>query len=120
MSNWRKNKELAKTPEDTNSLTDQSQAHETDINVIVAKMGITGTVPGNPQQPLYGDWTQFPRDLREYIETARTIDSLQEKLPPQLKGKSYEEILSFTPQEMADLLKPADPPVSTPPPAAKE
>lgn len=112
MSNWKKMKALAITYNTDASLTDQSQARETDINVIVSKMGITGMVPGNPQQPLYGDWTAFPRDLREYIETARTIDSLKEKLPPQLKGKSIEEILAYTPEQMAELLKPANPPAT--------
>lgn len=109
MSNWQKNKAAAITYGDPVSLTDQSQARETDINIIVSRMGITGTVPGNAQEPMYGDWTEFPQDLREYIETARTIDSLKEKLPPQLKGKSIEEILSFTPKEMADLLAPPAP-----------
>ena len=93
MSNWAKMKALAVTRDETPSLTDQSQARETDINVIVSRMGITGMVPGNPQEPLYGDWTKFPRDLREYIETARTIDSLKEKLPAPLRERAWKKYL---------------------------
>lgn len=110
MSVWKKNRVAAVTWPDPKSATDQSQANETDINVIVGKMGISGTVPGAPMEPIYGDWTQFPQDLREYIETARTIDSLREKLPEQLKNKKTEELIAMTPETLAELLKPADPP----------
>lgn len=110
MTKWKDNKARAVTWPDPVSAADQSAAQETDINVIVAKMGITGTVPGAPLEPMYGDWTQFPTDLREFIETARTIDSLKEKLPEQLKGKTTEEIIAMTPEALAELLKPADPP----------
>lgn len=109
MSNWQKNKAAAVTYGDPVSLTDQSQARETDINVIVAKMGITGMVPGSAQPPMYGDWTQFPEGLREYIEVARSLEHHKNALPEQLKGKSVEEILSFTPQEMIALLAPKAP-----------
>lgn len=112
MSRWKTNRKNAVTWPDPVSQTDQSQARETDINVIVAKMGITGTVPGNAQEPMYADWTQFPVDLREYIETARTMESLMEKLPEQLKGKRVEELLAMTPQAMVELLKPATPPAA--------
>jgi hypothetical protein len=108
---YQRNRELAVTYDDTPSLTDQSQAHETDINVIVGRMGITGTVPGAPGEPLYGDWTNYPHDLREFIETARTVDTLKEKLPAQLTNMSVEEILALTPDQLTALL--ADKPDNT-------
>lgn len=113
MTRWKDNKAKAVTYPDPVSLTDQSQAKETDINVIVAKMGITGTVPGSPQEPMYGDWTHLPTDLRGYIETARELETLRAQLPEQLKTRSVEDIIAMKPETLAELLKPANPPDST-------
>lgn len=110
MKSWRENKEKAITWPDPVSAADQSQARETDINVIVAKMGITGTVPGAPLDPIYGDWTNLPTDLRGFIETSRTLESLKQNLPEKLKAMKTEELLAMNAQQLADLLKPATPP----------
>lgn len=109
MSNWRKMRELAKYKNTDPSLTDQSQAHETDINVIVGRMGIGGTVPGNAQQPMYGDFTELPTDLRGFLEQARQLETLREQLPKELRGQKLEELLSMTPEQVAKLLTPATP-----------
>lgn len=109
MSNWRKMRELAKFANTDPSLTDQSQARETDINVIVGRMGIGGTVPGNAQEPMYGDFTVYPKDLRGFIEMGRKLDSLRESLPEQLRGQKLEELLQMTPEQVVKLLNPPAP-----------
>lgn len=92
------------------TMTDQSAAEGTEINVILKQFGITGQAPGNARQPLYGDFTGLPTDLRGYIEQSRSIEELQAKLPDELKGMNPEELLSLTADELADKLKKPEPP----------
>lgn len=117
MSNYQKNKLAAQTRTVNPTLTDQSQARETDINVIVGRMGITGAVPGNSQPPMYGDFTNLPTDLREFIECARTIGDHWKHLPPELKGMGMDELLALTPEELTTKLTP---PAPTPDKETKE
>lgn len=114
MSNYYRNRGRARTENTDPSLTDQSQARDTDINVIVSKMGISGTVPGAPNKPLYGDFTQLPGDLRSMIEHARGLDEHRSKLPKELRAMPIEELLQLTPEQLTKLIAPAPAPETTP------
>jgi len=97
------------------TLTDQSQAKDTDINIIVKRFGVTGKVPGADGQAMSGDFTNLPRDLREMIDRSRDITKLRSKLPAALKGKSVEELLTLTPDQLTNILTPpANTPADTP------
>jgi len=109
-SNWAKMKALAITRDDTPTLTDQSQARDTDINIIIKMLEQTGTVPGAKGEPMYGDFTALPRDLRGFIEKGRELKSLQGTLPPQLHGKTVEELMALTPEALKTILAPAPTP----------
>jgi len=114
--NYQLNKARAKTRNNGKpSLTDQSQARDTDINVIVGRFLKTGTAPGANQAPLSGDFSKLPTDLRGMIETSRDLKKLRHKLPPELKDKPIEEILALQPHEITRILTPP-----APPPAPKE
>lgn len=62
---------------------------------------------------MYEDFTDLPRDLRGYIEQARGLEDLRERLPEQLKTQKLEELLQLTPQQIHGLLFP-QPPAPTP------
>ncbi|QXP08498.1 MAG: internal scaffolding protein [Arizlama microvirus] len=113
-SRYKENKAAARIYTKGETLTDQSAARETDINVIVRKFTQTGMVPAAKNAPMSGDFTEFPTSLREFIETARQGNPLREKLPEQLKNMKTEELLALNAQQLTDILapKPADPPVS--------
>lgn len=103
------NKLNSRTVTKSPTLTDQSQARETDINVIVRRMGISGQAPRAAGKPMYGDFTQFPQDLRDFIETARGIETHRRKLPEALRDLSTEEILALTPEQLTNKLTPPQP-----------
>lgn len=117
---YRENKQKAIYINDEPTMTDQSQGHETDINVIVGKYGINGTAAGATGQPMYADWTEFPNDLRDWIETGRRIDSIRDQLPEPLREMPIEQILALQPDELTNILKPpvAPAPPDGPPAAA--
>lgn len=92
------------------TLTDQSQANETDINVIVGKFGIGNQVPGNPAQPMYGDFSQMPTDLRGFLEAKTQLEEARLALPPELRDIPTEELVYMTPEALAAKLKPVEPP----------
>jgi len=98
------------------TLTDQSQANDTDINVIVKRYARTGTAPGAKNQPIYEDFTQLPNDLRTAIECARGLADAHAKLPDKLKALTHEQLFALTRDQIESMLKPeptdkpADPP----------
>lgn len=91
------------------SMADQSQARDTDINVIIGRFGIGHMAKGNGKVPMYEDFSDMPRDLRGYIEQARGLETLRERLPEQLKNQKLDELLSLTPQQIHGLLFPQTP-----------
>lgn len=112
MSNYAKNKAAARTRNTEPTMTDQSQARETDINVIVSRYGVSGQLPASGQEPMYGDFSNMPEDLRGFIEVSRTLNDHYRNLPPELRQMGLEELLALTPEELTNkLTPPAIPPV---------
>lgn len=91
------------------TMTDQSGARETDINIIVGKMGISGQGLNQQQEGSYGDFTAFPADLRETIELARSLETHRARLPEQLRDKTTEQLLSLTADDLHAILTPPTP-----------
>jgi len=104
--NWEKNKALAITRDTTPSLTDQGAARDTDINIIVGQFLTSGKVPGSAQQPMYGDFSELPRDLRGMINMAASLKLNQERLPEQLRGIPVAELLALTKEQINAKLAP--------------
>lgn len=96
------------------TLTDQSQARDADINVIVGRYLTTGRVPAPTSQPLYGDFTETPEDLRGYIHRARTLDANRRKLPKELRDMPIAELMALTPDQLKAIITPAEKPADKP------
>lgn len=95
--------------------TDQSQAKDTDINVIVGRFLHTGTVPAPDQRPFYGDFSELPGDLRGFLDRARTLEHHRKQLPKALQHLTTEELLTLTPKALKDIMEPPAPtPAPTP------
>lgn len=103
---YAENKERAKFKNTEPSLTDQSAARDTDINVIVRRFAQTGMAPATNQLPMYIDASKLPSDLRGFIETAKSLNRLKEQLPLTLRQKPLEEILALTPEALHAILNP--------------
>lgn len=110
------NKLKAKTRNTRPTMTDQSHARETDINVIVERLAISGTLPQG-KTPIYGDFSKLPTDLRSMIEMGRRMKALHRRLPDVLQGLTNEQLLALTPEQLAAKLTPPAPPA---PDAKKE
>lgn len=111
---WTKRAMMLATVNTEPSETDQTGAEDTDINVIVKRYGVYGTMPSGTKPPQFGqDMSEIPTDLRSLIETARSVERLRGELPPQFRNLSIEELISYTPETIADMLKPPEqkPPV---------
>lgn len=91
------------------SKTDQSQANDTDINVIMKRYTVTGVAPGAATGPQYQDFTELPQDLRGLIEQTRSIKHLRGTLPDALRDKPMEELLTLTPAQLMALHTPVEP-----------
>lgn len=67
------------------SLTVQDAAEDADINVMVARFGLTGSMPSNPATPMYGDFTEIT-DYRSAVEAVEQASEKFMALPPQLRA----------------------------------
>lgn len=115
-SNWKKNRELARTHDDTPTLTDQSQAKDTDVNVIVKRYMVTDQAPGAPLTLMWGqDFSTLPIDLRGFIDLARGMQSHVDKLPKELRNLSIQDLIALTPEQLTQKLTPAPTPEPTKP-----
>lgn len=103
---YEKNRLRAKTRNTSPSETDQSSARDTDINVIVGRFVKTGMAPAAKNQPMAGDFSNLPTDLAGFINTAKTMKYLRNKLPPQLQDMKIEEIMALTPEQLTAKLTP--------------
>lgn len=98
------------------SLTDQSQAHECDMNVIVTKFLRNGTLPQRQGTPITEDLSQLPTDFREMLELTRQISKLHQDLPPQLAGIPIDQLRTLTTAQLTAILTPpAAPPAKEEP-----
>lgn len=113
-SNYKRNKAKAVFINTEPTLTDQAGERDTDINVIVAQFGIHGQAPTGAKDPVYGDFTGMPTDLRGTIEMARRVNYHKNRLPPQLAELTTEELLALTPEQVKAKLTPVDEPTETP------
>lgn len=112
---YARNKARAATVNTKPTMTDQSQAADTDINVIVPRYAITGTAPGAPGQAIAGDFTEVPNNLRDMIEQARSVQHLRRKLPGELAEMPVEQLLALSTEDIQRILTPpAIPPVEEP------
>lgn len=100
------NKERAKFKNTTPSMTDQSLAKETDMNVIVSRFQTTGMVRGAPNQPISGDFSRLPNNLRDLIHMGKRLTKLRLSLPKELENLSNEELMALTPEQLRVKLTP--------------
>lgn len=107
---YQQNRKRAQIKNCSPTLTDQSQANDADINIIVGKMLKTGITTGAQGQPIYQDWTTLPTDLRTMIETSRDITRQRAQLPQPLREMPIEQLLQLTPDELTNILTPPAPP----------
>lgn len=109
--NYARNKALARFKNTEPSKTDQSQAADTDINVIVKRYGVYGTAPGTMKQPLFADFSQIG-DLRQMIEQTRDISRLRRSMPKQLAEMPLEDLLALNEEQLKNILAPPGAPPS--------
>lgn len=100
------NKKRAIYNDGTPTKTDQSAANSTDINIIVGQQLITGYAPGTPKPPMYEDFTNFPQDLREALETSRSTQNFRKRLPKELQEKTLDELMNLTTNDITTILTP--------------
>jgi len=110
MSVYKTNRVKAKTFNNEPTMTDQSQAAETDLNIIMKQFLKTGTVPGASGEPMYEDFTELPNDLRGMIELSRTMREQRRNLPEQIRHLPVEDLLGLTPDKWNAIMKPAEQP----------
>ncbi|QXP08023.1 MAG: internal scaffolding protein [Arizlama microvirus] len=104
----------ARTINNEPTLTDQSGAAETDLNIILARYMQSGTLMSHNKEPMYEDWTDLPEDFRGFIETGRQIEALTLQLPDALKKYSVQQLLSMTNEQITGILKPPVTPTDEP------
>lgn len=109
MSNYRANKLASRTRNTDPTKTDQSQANDTDINVIVKRYKSSGVAPGAHSQPIYEDFSQLPRGLRDMLDAVKSLPMLRKQLPQPLAEMPMEELLSLTPDKLTSILTPPAP-----------
>ncbi|WNK14887.1 MAG: internal scaffolding protein [Microvirus sp.] len=104
-----KNQHKGRTVNTEPTLCDQSQANQTDINIILNQFLKTGQAPGTAN-PIYGDFTQIPTDLRGFIEMGRSMNTLRSQLPEQLREIPPTVLFNMTDAEILAKITPADKP----------
>jgi len=93
------------------TLTDQSQANDTDINVIVKRYTMHGQLPQTKQTARYGDFTEIPDNLRDLLELGKKAEQHRQALPDELKKLSTAQLLSLRPEQLKAIITP---PATTP------
>lgn len=104
---WLTRKAKLATDDQTPTMTDQSGAEDTDVNVIVKRYGVYGTMPQGTANPQYGqDLSEIPTDLATAIETVRGLEALKNKLPEGLKKLTIDQLMTYTPEAITRLAQP--------------
>lgn len=86
------------------SLTLQDDADDADINVIVARFGLTGTMPNDPRPPMYGDFTEIT-DYQTALSAVENANKTFYELPPHIRNKfdnNPQRLLEFAAQPLND------------------
>lgn len=96
----------ARTVNNEPTMTDQSGASETDLNVVLKRYAQSGTIQSHGKEPMYYDWTEFPEDFRGYLAAARNAEDLREQLPPGLRNMPDAQLLALTPEQIEQMLTP--------------
>lgn len=104
------NKARGRTVNTRPTKTDQAGARETDLNIIVSRFLTTGTVPGHAGTPLNGDFTNLPRDYRDMIHQARSIERLRGQLPKELANLTISDLVEMSDDALVGYLKPKETP----------
>lgn len=68
------------------SMAQQSQKDEADINTIVKRFGLTGELPKNVRMPTYGDFTDVT-DYRTALEAVRAANEAFMRMPPHVRKR---------------------------------
>lgn len=68
------------------SLAQQHMKDECDINVLVERFGVTGTMPAAPLEPSYGDFSGVS-DYHTALNAIKAADTAFMGLPAQLRAK---------------------------------
>lgn len=79
------------------SLTQQHYAEEADINVMMARFGVTGHMPQSLRLPTYGDFTGVT-DFRSAMDVVVRAQNEFMTLPPDIRarfGNDPHQIISF-------------------------
>lgn len=114
MSMYALNKARSATRTTKPTKTDQAGAKEADIHTIVKRYMVSGQMPVTNRPAMYGDFTKLPRELAEVFAMARSMEENRARLPKQLQELPLNELLNLSPEELAKLLKPAEPPAPKP------
>jgi len=92
------------------TLTDQSQRNDCDLNVIVKKHMPGTVVAGGNKQPIYGaDLSDIPTDLAGAIHTLRNMENLRGQLPTEFRELAVADLLELTPQQINEIIAKAQP-----------
>lgn len=108
MSTHEERRAKARTVNNEPTMTDQSAASQTDLNLILQRYAQSGTLNSHGKEPMYMDWTEYPEDYRDFIHKTREISELRERLPQELRDIPTEQLLYITPEELHARLKPKD------------
>lgn len=76
------------------SMTQQSDANDSDINVIMEKYAVTGQLPKVIQEGLYGDFTEVG-DYRGAVERIRAADEAFMLVPAEIREKFNNDPAQF-------------------------
>lgn len=83
------------------TLTQQQFLEETDINTIVRRFGLTGELPTDFREPLYGDYTGV-WDYQTAMNAVRQADETFQSMPAQIRARFHndpQELLVFLADE---------------------
>lgn len=83
------------------SMTVQSEKVDADINTLVKRFGLVGTMPANPRVPMYGDFSNLT-DYRSALEAIRQADASFMELTPEVRSRflnSPQKLLEFCADE---------------------
>lgn len=79
------------------SMTVQSMTEDSDINVIMARFGVTGRMPDNPRVPMYGDFTGIT-DYQSALDAVSNAADAFMALPARIRSRfnnNPQELLEF-------------------------